>query len=180
MTPARLAACLALVAFAACGGNGGAGKTGVPPISLRDPPPPSTDPPGSTYETPGPGEDEPPGHASACAPCDLELQCFAGQGSETIYLRTYQGLCVLSESESPDLEYGDPVLGCGGSLTSLTEAGGQSSERGTWSRLPGGELRICESELAEECAVCARVTVLDAGADVVLIIGEPGGLGGTP
>ena len=68
------------------------------------------------------------------------MTCSDCQGSVLIYLRTFQGLCV--ESESTELEYGDAVLGCDGSVTSLTPAGGQSSERGSWSRLPGGSSRF--------------------------------------
>jgi hypothetical protein len=176
MTPARLVMALAAAALVACGGNGtggGTGTVGVPPISLHDPPPPSTDPPGSSYQSPGSSQD-PTGNGPPCAQCGEELLCVA-QGAErsqsgTLYLRAYKGVCVVLTGSYPGVSSYDRFMSCDGTVKQL----GNGQVEGTWSRLPGGQLEVCEIATGTLCVACTPVSRIDGGTDGAVIQPLPG------
>jgi len=180
MTLAPFVTLLAAAALAACGSSGtgsgtGGGTPGVPPISTHDPAPPSTDPPGTTRESPGVG-----GAGTGCAPCGLELSCVDPMGSQyqavSVYLWPYEGVCVASGNPQPELSDTNPVLGCDGVLTELV--GGRAT--GTWTRLSGGQTQFCVAYglTGSGCLTCSPAARLDAGADVQIGgIAFPGGAG---
>jgi hypothetical protein len=169
MRPAPLLSVLLLGTFAACGGGAEdeGGKTGVPAVGGYEPPPASSDPPGNTYESPGPGED-PTGAAGACSPCEENLACSeGGDQSLTIYLRHYQGACIAVE-EGEEASQG-VVLACGGSLTEVSGGG----VAGTWAESQGGFEFCAIVEGRMECETCSvESTGDDGGLDV--IIARPG------